>query len=134
LFVADEKGVAFKLFKTQVTGERIDEVKAEYRNKLKSWKPTFNNGFELYLQNGNEWKKVNASQICSTLEEWDKPAKAWKGMPQDAIDYLMSLPEWDEATFTQITGLIPAKKDDEIKKAIKLLQEKGKIKDGKITI
>jgi hypothetical protein len=134
LFVADEKGVCFKLFKTKVTEERIDEVMTKYKNKLNGWKPTFNNGFELYLQNGNDWKKVDASKMWSTLNEWGKPAKAWEGMPQDAIDYLMSLPEWDEAIFTRITGLVPTKKDDEIEKAIKLLQEKGRIKDGKIIV
>lgn len=104
-FIADEKGVAFKMFSTQVSEERIEEVKNEYKEKLNGWFPKFNNGFELYLQNGNDWKKVNASEICNTLDDWQKPAKAWEGVPVEALDYLKSLPEFDASIFTQITGL-----------------------------
>jgi len=51
-------------------------------------------------------------------------------MPKQAIDYIKSLEEFDAEIFKKITGL--DSENDEVTKAIKLLEERGKLKDGKI--
>jgi phosphomannomutase len=88
------------VFNKQTTQERASLIIQEYREKLNSWTPKYNNAFKLYDANGKEWKNVDASQI----QEVDNKT-AWEGMPKEAIDYLKSLPEWDAAIFKEITGI-----------------------------
>ena len=110
LFLAD-KVRTYTIFGKSVSKQRFDGVMVELDKRLAGWYPKFNNAFELYLKQGNDWEKVNASEISSTLEKWDEPKKAWEGMPQEAIDYIKSLPEFDAEMFLRITG-IDANSDD----------------------
>jgi len=105
LFITKQRGVADMIFNKQTTQERAGEIISEYRNKLNSWRPKFNNAFTLYDANGKEWKKVDASEIKEVAR-----AEAWEGMPTKAIDYLKSLDEWDADIFKEVTG-IDAKND-----------------------
>jgi len=100
LFIINQRGVADMVFNKQTTQERASLIIQEYREKLNSWTPKYNNAFKLYDANGKEWKNVDASQI----QEVDNKT-AWEGMPKDAIDYLKSLPEWDANIFKEITGI-----------------------------
>jgi len=59
----------------------------------------------LYLKAGKDWSKVNASEICGTLENWDEPYEAWKDLPREVLDYIRSLPEFDAVMFKRITGI-----------------------------
>lgn len=112
LFLADKKE-SFSIFGIEVKRERFEEVRENLYKKLNWWIPKFNNAFELYVQNGGVWEKVKASEICSTLVNDDEPYEAWRGMPKDAIEYVMSLPEFNEKLFKRITGIDVEQKDTE---------------------
>lgn len=88
------------LFNKQVTEERIDEVKSKFREVANYWYPKQTNAFELYLKNGSDWSKVPVQDLVR--KSW---ADSWKDMPQVGIDYLASLPEFDEKIFKEITGI-----------------------------
>ena len=94
--------------------------------KLNGWFPKFNNAFELYAKNGSDWEKVEASEICSTPQNDNQPYEAWKDMPQEAIDFVASLPEFDAEMFKTITGIEASgnsKKQELLNKANELLQK-----------
>ena len=104
LFLADKKR-SFSVFGIEVLKERFNEIWDELHNKLNGWKPEFNNAFKLWVGAGKDWKLVKADKICSTLEKWDDPYKAWKTMPKEAIEYVKSLPEFNADMFKRITGI-----------------------------
>ncbi len=110
IFLADKKQKP-TIFGVEVSKERFENVWSELQVKLNGWYPNFNNTFELYIQAGNDWEKVKASDICPTLSTWEEPYEAWKDMPQKAIDYVRSLPEYDAKMFERITGI---KEDDDV--------------------
>lgn len=114
----------YVIFKTQVSEERYIKIKSELDNKLNGWYPKQTNTFELYTKSGNDWTKINISDLI--CKEWNN---SWQDMPKEAIEYLQSLEEFDAKIFKKITGIDI---DDEVSKVIKLLKDKGKIKDGKI--
>ena len=89
------------LFNKQVTEERIDEVKSKFREVTNNWYPKQTNAFELYLENGSAWSKVPVQDLVR--KSW---ANSWKDMPQVGIDYLASLPEFDEKIFKEVTGIV----------------------------
>lgn len=86
--------------------------------------PRRTNGSELYKKAGCDWATVDMTKFKTYSN-----AESWKDIPQEAIDYLCSLPEFVADIFTKITEI---KLDDDVAKAIKLLESKGKIQDGKI--
>ena len=104
IFTANKTG-KFTLFDKEVTEERWREIWDTLHNKLNGWYPKFNNAFELYLKVGNDWKLVDASKIKSKLEDCEKPYEAWKDMPVEAQEYLMSLPEFNAEIFFAVTGI-----------------------------
>jgi hypothetical protein len=104
IFLADKK-LTFSIFGKEVTEERFNEVWSKIQKLNNDWFPKFNNAFELYVQNGNDWNKVTASNIRSTVENWEKSYEAWKDMPKQTLDYIKSLPEFDAVMFKRITGI-----------------------------
>jgi hypothetical protein len=104
IFLANKKRTQL-IFGKEVSEERYNEVWDKLHNKLNGWKPSFNNAFELYLKSGGEWGKVEAEKIYPTLENWQEPYEAWKTMPKEAIDYLISLPEFDAEIFKIVTEI-----------------------------
>ena len=114
------------LFNVQKTEKEIDILKNKLYELQNGWYPKQTNAFELYFQNGNDWSKIDPQKL--TCKNWDI---SWVDMPKAAIDYLKSLPEFDADIFKKITG-IDVRKDKDVEEAIKLLQNKGMIKDGKI--
>ena len=91
-------GDKFKLFEKEISESRSDEV----RQKLYTfdWQPNQTNAFELYLQNGSEWQKINPQEL--TTKDWNA---SWKDCPKEMLAYIQSLPEFDAALFEEITGL-----------------------------
>ena len=73
----------------------------ELRKLCGKWKPNQTNAFELYLKAGSDWKKID----CSKIKEKTDWHKTWKDMPQEAIDYLKDLPEFDAEDFKTVTGI-----------------------------
>ncbi|AFR69539.1 putative pentapeptide repeats (8 copies) [Brachyspira pilosicoli B2904] len=99
LFLTDKKET-YSIFGTEVSKIRYKEVKTEFYNLLKGWRPTFNNLKSLYLKFGSEWKLTpiqNAEEI--------QKEEAWKDMPIAAIKYVMSLEEFDKDMFFKITSI-----------------------------
>lgn len=133
IFCADKARV-YRIFGIDVSELRFDEVWKELHEKLGGWFPKFHNGFKLYVQNGCDWKKVDVSEMCDTLEENDPndsdfdPYEAWKDMPKEAMEYLKSLPEFDKKIFKRVTGIdVDAMDniDSTTQEAIELLQKNG---------
>ena len=99
LFLADKKRV-YSIFGKRVSKARFEAVKKRLYAFLGDWRPTYNNIKALYLANGSDWKLTpikNAEEL--------QTAEAWAGMPQAAVDYVRSLPEFDAAKFEKITGI-----------------------------
>ena len=83
------------LFNKPITEERFNEV----WSKLGDWYPRFTNAEELKEKFGNgEWKNTPAPAISPrTIKE------AYADMPEELVDYVKSLPEYDEEIFKAIT-------------------------------
>jgi len=126
LFLAD-KTRSFSIFGVEVSEERFDEVKGNLDSLLDGWFPRFNNAFELLEEAKRDWSKVEASDIKETLEGWDKQYEAWEDMPQEAIKYVRSLPEFDEKMFARITGMGVIKSSKVENRKIKLVEKVNKL-------
>ena len=88
-----------------IEGQKLTPIQHKLMEYLDDWYPKFNNAFGLYLKQGSEWKKVDASKIETKLKDWKEPYEVWKDMPSKAIDYLKSLPEFDSKIFKAVTGI-----------------------------
>ena len=121
----------FFVFNKQVTTARFIELKElnyeifnGYRLKITKW---------VKEEDMTDEEKEDNSEFY-TLGYKEAWALCWAELPQERKDKLFAIPEFDSEVFKQITGLDVQRKDDEIEKAIKLLEAKGRIKDGKIVV
>ncbi len=90
----------YYLFNKKVKKEYWEKVNSEFSSLLNGWTPTFNNLKGLYLKSGEKWSYTPITQAKElSIKE------AWKGMPQAAINYLKSLPEFNAEIFKDITGI-----------------------------
>lgn len=82
------------LFNKKVKEERFEEVYA----KIKSfdWVPHFNNSYE--LKGDKDWKS-----LCFPLLKEVDNKTAWSTMPEEMLEYIKSLPEYNEKIFKKIT-------------------------------
>ena len=95
ILCAGIKGGYMLIFNKPVTEERFNVV----WNKLSSWFPNFTNAEELKKKYGNgEWESTPATQIRGRSVK-----EAYSEMPQEMIEYIKSMPEYDEAIFKAIT-------------------------------
>ena len=99
LFLADRKA-EYSIFGKMVSQKRFEKVQSQLYRLLDGWRPTYNNILALYLANGSDWK-LTPIRNAKALQT----AEAWAGMPQAAIDYVRSLPEFDGEMFEKITGI-----------------------------
>ena len=84
------------LFNKQITKERFDEVNI----KLGGWYPKFTNAEELKEKYGNEeWCATPAPAIMGRAAK-----EAYAEMPSGLVEYIKSLPEYDDEIFRKITG------------------------------
>lgn len=98
LFLSN-KMKTYSIFGKDVTKDRFNEVFSILSAHLKGWQPIFFNIKSLYLKSGFDWKLTP----ISSAEEIQKE-EAWRDMPQSAIDYISSIPEFDSNMFYEITG------------------------------
>ena len=86
------------LFNKIVTLSRVREVKTKLNIILQknNWNWSANNYLELKEKYG-EYSKINPSLI--------KEKNIYENFPQEAIDYLKSLPEFDKDVFFGVTGI-----------------------------
>lgn len=84
------------LFNTPITEERFNEVDI----KLGNWYPKFTNAEEPKEKYGNgEWRATPAPAIMGRTAK-----EAYAEMPTELVEYIKSLPEYDDEIFRKITG------------------------------
>ena len=84
------------LFNKPITEERFNEV----NEKLGDWYPKFTNAEELKEKYGNgEWRATPAPAITGRTAK-----EAYAEMPTELVEYIKSLPEYDDEIFGKITG------------------------------
>ena len=96
IFCYGLEGAKLMLFNKPITEERFNEV----NEKFGGWYPKFTNAEELKGKYGNgEWCATPAPAITSRTAK-----ETYAGMPTELVDYIKSLPEYDEEIFRKITG------------------------------
>ena len=84
------------MFNKPVSEDRFEEVYEALCDF--DWTPKFNNAYDL---KGNlEWYETNIPAIVSVDNK-----TAWSFMPQDMLEYIKSLPEFDADIFYKITEI-----------------------------
>ena len=90
------EGAKLMLFNKPISKERFEEVYSE----LSSWYPNFTNAEELKEKYGNgEWCATPAPAIVGRTAK-----EAYAEMPTELVEYIKSLPEYDDEIFRKITG------------------------------
>lgn len=87
------------IFNLISTPERVAAISRKYHELCGDWRPTYSNLKSLYIKNGKDWEKTPIKDAAGIQRQ-----EAWADMPQAAIDYLRTLPEFDPEIFFQITG------------------------------
>lgn len=96
LFCYGLEGAKLMLFNKPITEERFDEV----NKKLGGWYPDFTNAKKLNQKYGNsEWCATPAPAITGRTAK-----EAYAEMPTELVNYINSLPEYDDEIFMKITG------------------------------
>ncbi len=96
LFCYGLEGAKLMLFNNPITKERFNEVDI----KLGGWYPKFTNAKELKEKYGNgEWRATPAPAITGRTAK-----EAYAEMPTELVEYIKSLPEYDDEIFRKITG------------------------------
>ena len=90
------EGARLMLFNKPITEERFNEV----NEKLGGWYPKFTNAEKLKGKYGNgEWRATPAPAITGRTAK-----EAYAKMPTELVEYIKSLPEYDDEIFRKITG------------------------------
>ena len=96
LFCYGLEGARLMLFNKPISVERFDEV----YEKLSGWYPDFTNAEKLKQKYGNgEWCATPAPAITGRTAK-----EAYAEMPTELVEYIKSLPEYDDEIFRKITG------------------------------
>lgn len=82
-------------FNKKITEDRFSEIYCELNSF--DWYPKFNNA-EL-LKSNLEWYETNIPAIVRVDNK-----TAWSFMPNEMLEYIKSLPEYDENIFHKIIG------------------------------
>jgi len=129
----ESKGIGYQknlmIFNKPVSEEIYNKTKSELDSKnfklpLAKWIDIkeIENPTTIQIQIGGMLKVLSYEGAWKEL---------WNELSQTDKDFFTSLPNFDAEIFFKITGI---KLDDDVEKAIKLLTEKGRIKDGKIIV
>jgi hypothetical protein len=90
----------YYLFQKEVSQSRYIEVRNEFALISNNFTPQYTNLQGLYKKFGERWKFVPIQATKELQKE-----EAWQDLPKQAIDYLVSLPEFDADIFYEVTGL-----------------------------
>ena len=94
IFCYNIEGRKSRIFNKTVTAKRFDEV---YRKIIGfGWVPSFENWYD--IKGNKEWWAFCFPQLKEV-----ENAVAWGKMPGEMLEYIKSLPEYDEKIFTEIT-------------------------------
>lgn len=89
----------YAVFNQQVGESRFKEVRDNINRLSDGWFPKFTNAYELYAANGQAWSFTPAPKIAAKDRTY-----AYADMPQELVDYIKSLPEFDADIWREITG------------------------------
>ena len=95
LFCVEQKGKAWYVFNRKSSEERVKEIIKKILSF--NWRPEFANWYE--IKGNKEWWAFCFPQ----LQEIDNKT-AWSKMPADMMEYIKSLPEFDEKIWQKLTG------------------------------
>ena len=94
IFCYNIEGRKSRIFNKTVTAKRFDEV---YRKIIGfGWVPSFENWYD--IKGNKEWWAFCFPQLKEV-----ENAVAWGKMPGEMLEYIKSLPEYDEKIFAEIT-------------------------------
>lgn len=82
-------------FNKKISEERFNEIYSKIREY--NWYPKFNNAEK--LKDNLEWYEINMPEIVGVNNKI-----AWSEMPKDMLEYIKSLPEYNEKIFNKIIG------------------------------
>lgn len=94
IFFYDIDCKKYVLFNKKVTKKRYEEVNQKIR--VFNFIPHFDNFYE--LKGNKEWWALCFPDLCEVDNK-----TAWSKMPKEMLDYIKSLPEYDEEIFKKIT-------------------------------
>ena len=96
-FCSELSGAAHCIFNKQSDKTRCTEI----IKKLKSfdWQPSYYNWDECYIN------KNDKLTFCPYILQENTTKNAWAGIPNDMLDYITHLPEFDAEIFKKITGI-----------------------------
>ena len=94
IFCYDIDCKKYVLFNKKVTKKRYEEVNQKIR--VFNFIPHFDNFYE--LKGNKEWWALCFPELCEVDNK-----TAWSKMPKEMLDYIKSLPEYDEEIFKKIT-------------------------------
>ena len=96
IFCVGKSGICNYLFNKKSNEKRIDKVKAELLGF--NFVPQFENWYDVKGEKG--WYA-----FCFLELKVIDNKTAWSKMPQEMLDYIKSLPEYDEEVFNKIVGV-----------------------------
>ena len=94
-FCVDKNGGAYCLFNKKSTKERVEEVIAKVRSF--NWTPQFANWYD--IKGNKEWWAFCFPQLANVDNDI-----AWSKIPADMLEYIKSLPEFNEKVWNKLTG------------------------------
>jgi len=94
------------LFNKQITEEKFNEI----NNKIRDFNfyPKQTNAFEL-LKKAGEWSAIETQQL--TTKDFTED---WANIPEEMLEYIKGLKEFDKDIFKEITGLDIDNKAEEL--------------------
>ena len=140
------KGICFMAFNQKGDEQKIEDLKERVRTALDGFIPFVTNFKELKEKGWNVKFDENNEYVHSLVDEDGTNEKqykyAWSTCPREKVDAIVKIikeTEWLDTekaldVFTKVTGLSVVTKNDDEEQDIKLLIERGRLKDGKVVV
>jgi hypothetical protein len=140
------KGICFMAFNQQGDEQKIEDLKEKILTALDGFIPFVTNFKEMKEKGWNVKVDENNEYVHSLVDEDDTNEKqyknAWSNCPREKVDAIVKIireTEWLDTekaldVFIKVTGLSPVMKSDDEEAAIKLLTERGRLRDGKVVV
>ena len=94
IFCYKKEGAKYVLFNKKIKKERFEEVYHQIRKF--NFRPQFDNFYE--LKGNKEWWSIAFPELMTVDNK-----TAWSKMPVEMIEYVKSLPEYNDKVFRAIT-------------------------------
>jgi hypothetical protein len=140
------KGICFMAFNQQGDEQEIKDLKEKIVTALDGFIPFITNFKELKEKGWNVKFDEENEHVHTLVDEDETNEKqykyAWSTCPREKVDAIVKIireTEWlytEKAldVFVKVTGLSLVMKSDDEEAAIKLLTERGRLRDGKVVV